>query len=520
MPLAGNTTAWAEVTQELATGGADTIEVLCRYRQSAASKWVGESGAFADLQLVELGADPDAPPAATLPPDARSATEGSHTATVNPAAIAAGNDVYVTPTSAGSKDGSSWDNAAPGNGVGALQAAWNATGEAKTCHVGSGLYTQQSLQITAGGHDIHTPKRLLGEDTGGGLPVFRSTWTKDDPSHGASFVEAAAGASYWWLQDLKVEHYQLVVRLLGQNVGLHILNVDMTDTRIAMTLEGGATVNDLLGASHDILIKDCDVTGFTKNAIRIQGGVYQVRVVNCHADAGGKPYATEKFHMCFHASGGSGTICDHDIAYIGCSARNSYDDAGDKYWNGDGFAAERNVYNLSYVDCNAFDCTDGGWDDKSLNPTLVGCVSLRNKRNFRLWSQGGATLIRCLGAYGHLSGSGTSCGLYACRGALVKAIDCTFYNNPIQVDLSTEKTAEGRRTRIELDDCIVGSDTDPVGSLYRVEENGDLARNGVVEYLKGQAGADPKLSQVTRDWDGTGEAFVSQAFGPDKGFSR
>lgn len=63
------------------------------------------------------------------------------------------------------------------------------------------------------------------------------------------------------------------------------------------------------------------------------------------------------------------------------------------YWNGDGFSDERGNRAIRYLSCTATDSTDGGFDLKSADVLLEGCVARGNKRNYRLWSSG--TLRDC-----------------------------------------------------------------------------------------------------------------------------
>lgn len=59
-----------------------------------------------------------------------------------------------------------------------------------------------------------------------------------------------------------------------------------------------------------------------------------------------------------------------------------------EYWNGDGFSDERGNKDIQYVDCIATGSTDGGFDLKSSDVRLSGCVAKDNKRNFRFWGSG------------------------------------------------------------------------------------------------------------------------------------
>lgn len=67
-----------------------------------------------------------------------------------------------------------------------------------------------------------------------------------------------------------------------------------------------------------------------------------------------------------------------------------------KYWNGDGFSAERDNRNLLFSHCAAWDNSDGGFDLKSSSTRLDDCVAGRNARNYRLWSTIEATRLTSL----------------------------------------------------------------------------------------------------------------------------
>lgn len=57
-----------------------------------------------------------------------------------------------------------------------------------------------------------------------------------------------------------------------------------------------------------------------------------------------------------------------------------------KYRQGDGFADEGGCSGMAYVDTLAQECTDAGYDLKSTSLTLLRARAVRNRRNFRLWS--------------------------------------------------------------------------------------------------------------------------------------
>lgn len=431
--------------------------------------------------------------------------------------------IYVTTTGAGKMDGSSWDNAMQGDKTGGMQAAWDAAAADGTVYIGSGMYTiKQTLIIGSSGASLDKPKRLVGFDTGAGLPEFKGPWNYGNQGDKTKFIKVNADVNYWWIKDIKVSNYFYGLETSGKNVGYRIYNFDVSDSEDALYLRGGDDGVTPNTNSNDIVIKDCDFKNFTKHGIRFRDGNYNAQVINCTADAGGaafKPVSTTDIAMGFQVANNTQAagVFDHNITFIDCVARNSHqggDQPADKYWNGDGFCAERAAYDLVYIRCKAFNNTDGGWDDKSSNPTLVDCVSIGNKRNFRFWSYEKATLINCLSAFTMPAGSGAYMGLWAGNDAIVEAYNCTFYDN---YDYSI--APEGGTIR--LFDCIVGT-TDPAKQLYKVDTavypTSALELYNVAEYISGVKGADPQLVAPSSSWDGEGKEFNSQRYGTTRGY--
>src|SRR3546814_19708400 len=65
------------------------------------------------------------------------------------------------------------------------------------------------------------------------------------------------------------------------------------------------------------------------------------------------------------------------------------------YFNGDGFASERGVYDVRFIDTVARGNTDGGYDLKPSGTVVVRALSEENGRNYRL--RGEATLTDAVG---------------------------------------------------------------------------------------------------------------------------
>ena len=143
--------------------------------------------------------------------------------------------------------------------------------------------------------------------------------------------------------------------------------------------------------------------------------------------------------------------------------------------------------------------TDGGWDDKSANPALIDCVSLRNKRNYRFWSKPGPACPKnCIGAYAVDYRSGKpGIGLWQAAGGYVRAENSTFYTNACAVSVESD----GSPTRYELSGCILVGAKD--AKLLSVENGGRVSRADTIEGNIGDPETDTRLTAPQPQWKGT-----------------
>ena len=421
---------------------------------------------------------------------------------------------YVTPGGAGAKTGLDWDNA---YSKASIVTAWNEVGAGGVVYIGSGAYTMTAQLTLAGGGAAGAPRKIIGVDRGSGLPVFSGNWTKTNFSKGINGVIFGADSNHCWIENLVLNNFRTGVGFSSASSArsdFTIRNVDMNGVR-----EGVLFAVDCV--TTQVLIEGCDFVGFTKHGVRFQGGASDVTLRNCVADAGGQNYATEPFQMGFHIQAPpDGTTLannDHDIAFEDCTARNSYWSTGTGYWQGDGFVGERDSYNINFLRCRAFDNTDGGWDIKSNNITLTDCVSLRNKRNYRIW--GTATLFNCVGAYAiKRGGSGTAAGLWA--SGQITARFCTFYENGIEIHL------DGSAARVTLEDSIA-SKAGASGSFVKLENSAPSSQPVWTRSARYKPGvtsgegsdANPQFFNAVSTWEGVGNNFDSQFYGLTKGYN-
>jgi hypothetical protein len=196
-------------------------------------------------------------------------------------------DYYVLPHGAGSHDGSSWENALDASASG-LQKGWDAVQPGETLFVGGGEYAGVTLSVSSGGAEGKY-KKLVGVTRGGERPRFVGKWTKEQPAKGADFMTIKQGVSYWSVENLDVRSYRnAVISSGGRHTGVRLINLDVTGARAGIEFVGGGLATDPALGTHDVLIQDCEFVNYTKRGIRFQGGNYNVKVVNCLADAGGE----------------------------------------------------------------------------------------------------------------------------------------------------------------------------------------------------------------------------------------
>lgn len=457
-------------------------------------------------------------------------------------------DIHLTPDGAGTKDGSTWENAKPGTKE-SFQATWDALSPGDTLRVGSGTYDGLGIRARKGG-EAGKPVRLLGEDRGAGLPVFTSNF--DKRKGGATFFAAAEGVSHVEISGFHLKAYKRGVFIRGKGSDLTLTKLVIDGALEGIRCDGGAEPGKPELATHDVVVADCRFDKFVKRGVRLQGGSYRWRIERCHADAGGKEWFIEPFAICFQLSGRPGNsiyaksgddakspagavpaggnapgddadgtdeksakedefgirspegifAMEHDIDLIDCVALNTYAEGTGKdmsrYWNGDGFCGESGAKNFRFIRCVSMHHTDGGWDMKSDNLEFIDCISLDNKDNFRLWS-GAPKLTNCVSAFAFKrGGSGPTSGLW-CKTS-VELKNCTFIDSPIVIE-AAEKV-------VTFTDSIFIGNTrfkDPASVVFTNCHVGD--------------GTEAKIpAQKGFVWLKPGAEFDSVGF-PDKGFS-
>jgi hypothetical protein len=295
------------------------------------------------------------------------------------------------------------------------------------------------------------------------------------------------------LNNLDFRNVNTAVHLLGNNTEGVLSGLRVYGAREGIRSEGKGKAK--LG-SENITVSDCLFEHFTKRGLRLLPGHKDITIERCSADAGGKVWATEPFQMGFAVE----QDCD-EINFTDCVARGSYNDAGNKYWNGDGFCVEM-AGTVRWTRCRAFDNTDGGWDTKARLSVFVNCIALRNKRNIRIW--GAATLENCLTAYAQYPKSADGACVWSKGDVHMKG--CTLVGSrPVECEdggraalescyVVTLPKADGERDKFPSEGVnvsgseVVQSDADGVKKVFVAPEKGLEGGEGFNRKGEGEVG--------------------------------
>ena len=295
---------------------------------------------------------------------------------------------YITPTGKG--DGSSWDNAEsildlnkviqrskPGDEI------WIA-GDRGTYDMRG-----QEIKIDSGG-DGSAPIYIRGvasRQGGNDEPLFVGDRAKDwqpGKADGRELFRLLRGADHLHFSNLDFSHFGNGVFKFGGDitgVTLHDMEVENVRRFVENDVSGGAKTASV----NDLTIRDIDILGFSKSAIRLRYDSNNILIEDVYGDSQGQD--GDNFAMGIQLSGTVHDVVHRDVTMKNATQRGSSSD----YWNGDGFVTDWGTYNITYEDTFASGNTDGGYDLKSSNTTLIRARAADNKRNFRIWRD--ATLI-------------------------------------------------------------------------------------------------------------------------------
>jgi hypothetical protein len=402
--------------------------------------------------------------------------------------------LFLIPSGAGDKSGSSWDNALDQSMLSSAVNEMLKPGD--ILRLGSGVYPDASLPIKQGGLKDQ-PVRITGVDRGDGLPLFQATWSADKPDKGATAISIDSGVSNLILSGLRLDGY--VFGIQARDTKGQALRTDLVFQNIAMAdIRHGFYLSDCCR----LLIEDCVLRRYTKHGYRLEGGCSDVAFKGCIADCseGDAEWEkkTELFPFGFLVNN-KGAGCT-GITFEDCLAANNLMPLQKtRYKNGDGFVVEEKTSAVSFTRCRAINNQDGGFDLKVPDVKLQDCVALRNSRNFRIWNTG--TLKNCIAV-------GGKTGLW-CNGGPLSITRSTFCN----LTGAAVETDDRASAPITLTGCLI-SDT---GKTTHHTSKGTADLKECIVVGNGSDSKDPAFVRSDPKWDGIGDAMNSRTY-PDKGY--
>lgn len=334
---------------------------------------------------------------------------------------------YATPDGAGSRDGTSWEHAIQGKDIESfINEAMNG-GDRLLLDDNGSFFDDLHISISNAGKNDHHKIVIEGVKGKDGYPLIKGKYPYFEIDSGAQDGGAPFNQHHYpghspdpqfrgknsycffldtnvhfiTIKNLRIEQYDVALKMHADK--------NITYPRKGFTIDGlvidsvyfGIYLADL----RDAVIKNCTITHYIKNAMRLEMGCQHVEVINCFTDHDmGELSFPEDWAIGFNVDKGRNnkkqpyydSLDQQYITFRNCESRNNIARDNPVFWNGDGFLVNGSHQNISFFDCLAFGNADGGWDNKGIDVYFENCIAVHNGRNFRTWHS--ATFKNCLAA--------------------------------------------------------------------------------------------------------------------------
>ncbi len=349
---------------------------------------------------------------------------------------------YISVNSSGLGDGSSWQNAGNIGQLNNFISDLSATGGVIYIDNESGDYNVSSSFNLTNGSDANTIFIIgRGQNDVESRSVFKGTRTSPWPSDGSGnsgneYFRVYKNAKNLIFKNLEFQNFgNGVFRILDEISNISFEEITIRNvTRFVENYYSGAAQGAT--ASFDgLTIKYLDIRGYSRGVMRALDSSKNIEIAHVFADSEQQVNSdSSAFSQGFHFDDTVSNVLLRKVTSI-----NHFHSNGSSYWNADSFVAEKNVKNISLLECIAAGNTDGGVDSKSGELTIERMVALDNKRNYRLW---GDTIIKesfSLSPYKR-GGSGDSIhiGVYNENVNLIEVFDMSFMQSNASNPLSEE----------------------------------------------------------------------------------
>ena len=287
---------------------------------------------------------------------------------------------YVAPQAAGDGTGGSWADAAELDDVPDLVSGMPGGGEIWLRADTGPFQVGKSLRISGAGAS-GSPVVVRGVDVDGApspavLQGTRTTPYDPDGESGGDVFSLRGGAAHLVFRDLAFENVDNAFLAAGDVSDLLI--ADTTATNVRRFFENAKSDEEPSADVSDLVIRKVTISGFSKRAVRLKYASHDVLLEDVVGDS--QQQDGDDFAIGVHLEGEV-----HDVVLRRVTMENTRDSLHE-YWNGDGFATERDVRGITFEDTVSRGNTDAGYDLKSQSTTLDNAVAEGNKRNFRFWA--------------------------------------------------------------------------------------------------------------------------------------
>jgi hypothetical protein len=370
--------------------------------------------------------------------------------------------LHVAPSPAGTENGSDWANAGSLEKLSAFIAMAGPGGKV-LLRADNGLYRiSRQIIVRAGGTD-GMPVTIAGVDSAGRPAKAEIVGTRVDPwklegNAGSEVFRLSTGADHLRFEQLLFRNQgNGCFRIAGNIRGLEIQDMDARNVR--RFVENNASGSEERASIDGLAIRRVTVRGYSKGAIRLgsdSGNIVMEDVVGDSERQDGDDFAI----------GVALQDSVHDVLLRRVTMMNSYDSTHE-YWNGDGFTTERSVRNIRFEDTLASGSTDGGYDLKSSETTLLRARAEDNMRNFRIWGE--STIVDCVSRNPRKrGGNGKQNHFWVAKGAKVDITGCRIEDT----DARTIVFEVERQGMITVRDSIIT--TNPSARMSLVQDGGSL----------------------------------------------
>jgi hypothetical protein len=370
--------------------------------------------------------------------------------------------LYVAPNPVGAEDGSDWGNAGSLEKLTTFISMAGAGGKVLLKADGGPFRTTGPVVVRNGGSQ-EAPVTIMGVDSTGRPRKADIIGTRADPwrlngDQGSEVFRLSTGAN-----NLQFEHISFrnqgngCFRIEADIQGLEISNVEARNVRrFVENYPGGSRGTATI---TNFVMRSVVVKGFSKGAIRLQSNSNNVTLEDVYGDSERQDGDNFAIGVAL-----SGTV--HNVVLRRVAMMNSHD-SSEEYWNGDGFATERGVYNIRFEDTHASGSTDSGYDLKSTDTVLHRVRAEDNKRNFRIW--GDSTISDCLSLNPHKrGGNGTQNHFWFAKGAKAEITKCRLVDNDSSTtafEVAQDAKVRVRNTSIEISASARSSNVIDGGTL-------------------------------------------------------